>query len=401
MDDGLMLPGLPDGMATFAGPQGLTILIRNHELTPKAVDRGPFGPKHERLEAIDPGKIYDRGHGRTPSCGGTTTVVYDTARQRVVRQFLSLAGTSRNCAGGPTPWNTWVTCEETVDRAGVQAGKKDDDGYENEKDHGYNFEVPACSEISLADPIPLKAMGRFKHEAIAVDPRTSIVYQTEDQSDGLIYRFLPNRPEHLAAGGRLQALAFMDRKSADTRNWEDPATVQIGESHAVRWLDCDEVESPQDDLRNRLFAAGAARFARGEGMWYGNNEIYFAATSGGPKKIGQIWKYISSPHEGQNSEGQSPGKLELFVEPTDSQLVHNADNLTVAPWGDLIVCEDRSDAEVKMVGVTPDGHIYTLGHNSMRCEFAGATFSRDGSTLFVNLQQPGLTLAITGPWPVA
>ena len=97
-------------------------------------------------------------------------------------------------------------------------------------------------------------------------------------------------------------------------------------------------------------------------------------------------------------ESTDPGRLELFIEPNDSRLIDSADNLTVAPWGDVVVCEDRKGAVVRLVGVTPGGDIYTLAHSHLRTEFAGVTFSPDGSTLFVNAQGKGLTLAITGPW---
>ena len=390
MSDGLLVPGAPDGMAALPGPYGLTVLIRNHELSPD--DTGPFGENRERAKLVDPSKIYDSGHGETPSSGGTTTVVYDTRNGQVVREFLSLAGTIRNCSGGPTPWKTWVTCEETVERAGSN------ENFKTEKDHGYNFEVPVSARIELADPIPLTDMGRFNHEAIAVDPRTGIVYETEDRDDSLIYRFVPNQPGKLQAGGRLQALVVRDQKQLDTRNWSAPNTVSIGQKMAVEWIDMDDVTSPEDDLRYRGFDAGGARFARGEGIWYGNGEFYFACTSGGHSKIGQLWKYKPSYDEATTRESSNPGHLELFIEPNDTNLVHNADNLTVAPWGDLILCEDRSENVVRLVGVTPQGECYHFGFNHLRTEFAGVTFSPDGSALFVNIQGAGTTVAITGPW---
>ena len=133
-------------------------------------------------------------------------------------------------------------------------------------------------------------------------------------------------------------------------------------------------------------------------MWYGRGAVYFVCTSGGRAKKGQIWRYLPSPHEGTPEEARDPGTLELFVEPNDGGLIDNADNLTVAPWGDLILCEDGG-GEQFVVGVTPRGGIYKFGRNAQSdSEFAGATFSPDGSTLFVNIQSPGLTLAITGPW---
>ncbi len=165
----------------------------------------------------------------------------------------------------------------------------------------------------------------------------------------------------------------------------------------------DNVESPKDDLRHRGYNAGAARFARGEGMWLGADGIYFACTSGGKEEDGQIWRYIPSPQEGTKDERKDPGKIELFVEPNNSNLVKNADNLTAAPWGDLIVCEDRDGDVIRLIGVTPQGKLYTFANSHQNTEFAGVCFSPDGSTLFVNAQDAGRTFAITGPWqqPIA
>ena len=161
-------------------------------------DRGPFGGDNRRLELLDRGKIYDYGEGKTPSCGGTTTFLFDPVRQEIVSQFVSLAGTIRNCAGGATPWNSWISCEETV----RTAGHDEETGIWAEQDHGYNFEVPATTGMEVVDPVPLRAMGRFNHEAVAVAEETGIVYQTEDRGDGLLYRFLPKTPGELQAGGR-------------------------------------------------------------------------------------------------------------------------------------------------------------------------------------------------------
>ncbi len=404
MEDGLLVSGAPDGMATFEGPDGLTLLVRNHEIKPG--DDGPFGKSNELPASLPADRLYDDGAGVTPAIGGTTTVVFDTTEQRVVRQFQSLAGTERNCAGGPTPWGSWVTCEETIDKPGFLADPEDT--FTVAKEHGYCFEVPATDRPGLADPVPLVAMGRMRHEAIAVHTPSGAVFETEDVDDGAFYRFLPNAPGKLAAGGKLQALVVKGQPTLETRNWDD-GLVAVGERMAVEWVDLDHPESPDDDLRYRAQTAGAARFARGEGIWFvegeagpaGENasgEIYFACTSGGAKRIGQIWKYTPSPYEGTDQEATEPATLELFLEPNDSRLVENADNLTAAPWGDLVVCEDRQGDDVRLVGVTPDGQCYTLARNHVQGEFAGVTFSPDGTTLFVNLQTAGMTLAITGPW---
>jgi len=400
MTDGLRVPGAPDGMATFAGPNGRVILVRNHEMGSADSFQGAFGIEYELLAKVDSKRLYDKGNGR-PHLGGTTTLVYDPATGLVERQFLSLGGTLRNCAGGATPWNSWISCEETVDLAGE----------DNEKDHGYAFEVPVTSEPKLTDAIPLKAMGRFYHEAVAVEPRTSIVYQTEDRVDGLIYRFIPSTPQRLANGGRLQVLSVRDRKTLDTRNFGETGAprLPVGESLAVRWLDIDDVDSQRDDLRTRGAALGAAVFARGEGMWHGTNEVYFACTNGGLSMRGQVFKYTPSPAEGTSGEETKPGHLQLYLEPDNATIMESVDNLAVAPWGDLILCEDNAAPAPTVVrqnplnylrGVTPAGKVYTFARNRYAgvSEFAGACFAPNHPTMFVNIQVPGLTLAITGPW---
>lgn len=392
MSDGFFVPSRHDGMATFPGPDGMTLLVRNHELTLDAdPEDGAFGADLALLSRLDASQVYDGGTDGQPALGGTTTLLYDTRGQRLVSHHLSLAGTLVNCAGGPTPWGTWISCEETTERAGGRFTQ----------DHGYNFEVRAAVDGLPVRAEPLREMGRFVHEAIAVNPATGIVYETEDLSDGLLYRFIPNVPGQLAEGGRLQALAIVDQPSRDLRNF-DGRTVEPGVPMDVRWIDMHDVESPDDDLRYRGFEAGAARFARGEGIFYGERdgrgEMYIACTNGGEARKGQIWRYYPSPAEGTAQESETPGRIELFVEPNDGTIIENADNLTVAPWGDLVVCEDGTGDDY-LIGITPTGDIYKLAHNlNGNGEFAGACFSPDGSTFFVNMQLDGWTLAITGPW---
>lgn len=391
MSDGLLVPGRADCMGAFPGPNGTTILVRNHENDVEPSTLGAFGKSYERLPKIDRGKMFDAGLGTKPVLGGTTTLVVDTKTLEVKRQFLSLAGTARNCAGGVTPWGSWLTCEEDVTPAGGTF----------EQNHGYVFEVPADAAGGLVKAEPIRAMGRFYHEACAIDPATSVAYLTEDRPDSLLYRFLPKEAGRVGAfaagGGTLQALAIVDRASVDTRNWKE-RKVRVGESLRVRWIDLSDIEPAKDDLRVRGFAAGAAVFARGEGATFGGGALYFTCTSGGKAERGQIWKYVPSAHEGGPKESKNPGTLALFVEPDDASAMDMCDNVTIAPWGDLVVCEDGPETD-RVLGVTPKGELYLIAQNALsNSEFAGATFSPDGSTLFVNIQENGLTLAIQGPW---
>ncbi len=374
MSDGLILPGSPDGMAAFPGKGDEVVVVRNHEVSAGSFSgHGAFGRRNELLNKINKDRFYDSGK-KSPCLGGTSTFVYDTRKKAVVRQFLSLAGTIRNCAGGPTPWNSWITCEETVVKSGGNLAR----------DHGWCFDVPATDQPELADPVPLKAMGRFNHEAVAVDPETGDVFETEDRHEGLIYKFVPKVKGKLAEGGKLYALKVKEKPSLDTRNWSQP-TFSVGDSKEIEWIEMKEVESPKDDLRIRGFKDGAACFARGEGMWYSKGSIFIACTNGGKKQRGQIWKLTRN-------------KIELYSEPNDADLVDNCDNLTVAPGGDLILCEDGKGDQFLDV-ITPEGKIFKLAKNAKSSgEFAGVCFSPDGSTLFVNMQREGLTLAITGPW---
>jgi uncharacterized protein len=389
MIDGLIVPGSPDGMATFSGGRDRTIIIQNHENSADDESNSPFGKNHALLSKVDKSKFYDYGKGKLPGTGGTTTLIYNHVQKRVEHEFLSLAGTLRNCAGGPTPWNSWITCEETTLRAGEFL----------EKDHGYTFEVPATITPSLAEPIPITGMGRFNHEAVAVDPSTGFVYLTEDDQEGLIYRYLPKTKGRFLEGGKLQALAVIDQLSMDTRNWrgQNAPLMPVAQWFEVRWIDLDDIDAPDNDLRFRGHKNGAARFARGEGMWYGNNEIYFACTSGGLNKGGQIFRYQPGPFEGTSRESESPARLQIFAEPNDKDIVNHCDNLTVSPWGTIILCED--DPNPFLVGITPTGEYYKLAENTgYKSELSGVVFSPDGSTLFVNIQSEGLTLAIEGPW---
>ncbi|MCH7821324.1 MAG: DUF839 domain-containing protein [Proteobacteria bacterium] len=392
MSDGLLVPHAHDGMGAFAGADGRVILVCNHELDPSNLNQSAFGPSPRHLPRDVFSKLYDAGKGLTPGAGGTTTTVYDPHSCVTERQHLSLAGTEFNCAGGSTPWGTWLSCEECVEAPGKRWNTI------REKPHGYVFEVPA-NAAGLVEPRPITAMGRFEHEAAAVHEASGIVYMTEDKRQSLFYRYIPDSPGKLHDGGRLQALAVADRPSLATNNWSDKITMRIGEPLPTFWIDIDDVDSDNDDLRNRGASLGAAKFARGEGLCAAGDEFFFACTIGGPARLGQVFAYQTSPSEGTEKEQEQPGELTLVAEAATHSLLRNADNVIMAPWGDLLVCEDTA-SHCGIVGVRPNGSMYEVADNAYsNSELAGTCFSPDGTIMFVNIQYPGMTLAITGPWP--
>lgn len=388
MKDGFYVPDRPDGMAAFEGPDGSIILMRNHELwSGMSAATGAFGRRNQLLKKLDNRLLYDRGRNGTKCLGAVTTLVYNPNSQETVSQHLSLAGTLANCSGGKTPWGTWISCEEEFKSV----------GREYTKNHGIAFEVIPEVEPVIQIPRPLESMGRFVRESVVVEPRTHIVYQTEDQTDSLFYRFIPERLGQLGGEGRLQCLAVRDRPSFDARNWRKRA-VFPGEILQAQWIDLDPNESGLNDLRHTGFRNGAARFASGEGMTFWKGHVIFACTNGGLTGKGQIWRYIPSPNEGTTEEERAPGRLELWVEPNDEKILDHPDQLASTPWGDLFICEDGEGTQ-HLLGITPQKKIYPFARNVLdESEFTGACFSPDGNLFFVNLQEAGLTLAIEGPW---
>lgn len=368
LSDGRPTPPMHDGMAAFQVGSELR-LVRNHEV------RFPVGPG----AAIVPGgSSYDPHAG-----GGTTTLVIDPESRLPVRSWASLSGTSTNCAGGPTPWGSWISCEETT--AGPGAGYT--------RPHGYCFEVAADADQPVT-PAPLVAMGRFVHEAVAVDRSSGAVYLTEDQLEAGLFRFLPDRPGVLGAGGRLQMLAIPDRPRLDTRRGQSLFTEL-----PVEWVDIPDPDPDRAELlpgavRQQGLDRGAALFGRLEGAWYGAGRLYVNSTSGGDLGLGQVWEYHPDGDE---------GTLRLLFESPSTAILNHPDNLCMSPRDHgLVLCEDGPLGNQFLRGLTRDGQIFDFARNDVpgfeTSEFAGATFSPDGQTLFVNLQLVGATLAIWGDW---
>ncbi|MDY7098151.1 MAG: DUF839 domain-containing protein [Pseudomonadota bacterium] len=370
MSDGGTVPDKADGMGCFDIGNGEIALVRNHELIPSDDAGGPIA------------KGFGTRNGEIVP-GGTTNIILHAETLAVKRQFRTLGGTIRNCSGGVTPWGSWITCEEAPTGPGQRYG----DGLA--VNHGWAFEVPA-NATGLVDPVPLKAMGRFNHEAACVDPVTGFVYQTEDRDDGVIYRFLPKTAGKLAEGGRLQAMVI--EGLSDTRNWNG-AAMPVRKSFPISWVDLGNVEAPKDDLRKQAAAKGAALVARGEGLHMGTDDLFICATSGGAKKLGQIFRLVPGRDGARD-------KVELFFESESEQQFNYGDNLCVAPNGHLLVCEDQYTDVVDnhVRGITPAGAPYDFARLNMQTELAGGCFSPDGKWFFVNAYGPTRTLAITGPW---
>ena len=366
------VPGRPDGTASFPGPKGGVYLVNNHEQS-----TGDAFPA-----VADASLTYDPASG-----GGTTTILVDKHNQ-VVQEYVSLAGTFSNCAGGATPWGTWLSCEETEQRANATFAK----------DHGYVFEVSPTDPSANTQPTPLTALGRFAHEAVVVDPSRGHVYLTEDASNpnGLLYRFtpasLPNGVHTLRDGGLLEAMW-------SPGNPDLSVFTQLGTQLSVQWKTVPDPQGIPTSTRKQ-FTDDVTRSRKFEGMWWGDDRAYivcsFARLSDGSmaEHDGQVWSY---------SPSAATLTLEAYfpVNPdpsgTTADQPDGPDNITVNPWGGLVVAEDGIGTQ-HLVSVL-DGSPCLLARNAMSgSEFTGVNFSPDRTTLFANIQDEGYVFAITGPF---
>ncbi|MET9959180.1 alkaline phosphatase PhoX [Streptomyces sp. NPDC006326] len=375
------VPSNCDGMAAFDAGRGRVRLVRNHENKVTATLRVP---------AVE-GLTYD------PHALGGCTVLDLDAAGRVTGERVGLAGTAVNCAGGRTPWNTWLSCEETEDRAG------DATGYT--KDHGYVFEVDPA-DPHRCGAVPLTAMGRFAHEAVAVDPYHGTVYETEDafvKPFGLFYRFLPARPLggpcSLRAGGTLEALRVPG--VADLSVVSEPGT-----EFPVEWVRVPDPAAASTPIRFQDFGPGGITHAQKlEGCYWGGSGVYFVSS------YARTREGAAADHRGQvwfHDPRRSVIRLEVVFGPAaDIRLPGDCpDNICLAPDGGLMVCEDGGGAQY-VFGLTPAGEVYPVARGAQDIgrpgapawgEFAGVTFSPDSRTMYVNAYTPGTTFAVTGPW---
>lgn len=384
--DGQPTPGAHDGMAVVATKGSVVCLVRNHEQGGSGHTSAPRG---------------GRGVYNSAQRGGTSNILFDVIQGKFLSSYNSLGGTIRNCAGGLTPWGTWMSCEETYQNA---------QGFY----HGYVFEVPG---FGLSDGEPIREMGRFSHEAAAVDPATGVVYETEDAGQSAFYKFVPaGKWGDLKSGGKLYAMVLDNTPRLDLRGG-----LVEGSTWNVSWQ---EVADP-DAFNERCFsqATDAAIIERGEGCWYDDGKIYFVSTSGGAANLGQIFCY--DPRKEQ---------LTLVFESQSRDEVDGPDNIAVSPRGNILMCEDGGSNPKRLVGLTMEGNTFHFAENRIaldqgdlaiidavypgtRANFLSSVGnSTDGSSrrsftssewagacfhdrwLFVNIQTPGVTFAITGPW---
>ncbi|MEU9994992.1 alkaline phosphatase PhoX [Streptomyces sp. NPDC050848] len=384
LESGEFTPSNHDGTATFAGPRGTTYLVNNHEL------KGPRS-KWKHPVPLTEGLVYD------PAASGGCTVV-EVHRDGTVAEWVGIAGTSTNCAGGRTSWGTWLTCEENSDRAGKNGMTKD---------HGYVFEVDPRDRRANRDPKPIKAFGRYDHEAVVIDPKRGHAYLTEDadEPNGLFFRWVP--PKGFEHGrGKLRTLAddagvlqaprcidsggrFVDDLSRATR---------IGTVYGVDWLDVPDRDGREVEVREQFGPDEVTRARKLEGMWWADGGAYIVSSyardeSPGPAHDGQVWFY-----DPKRRTLTLQVVLGVNPDPDKDGAYDGPDNITVSPYGGLVIAEDGEGVQ-HLFGATERGRTYPIARNDLNdSEFTGVVFSPDGDTLFANIQDPGIMLAITGPW---
>jgi len=361
MTDGYVVPERADGMAAFPGEnENEIILMRNHE-NDTVESQGALAGGAQPAEAYDP-----------TSYGGVTRLVVNTETMEVVSSNLVLQGTRRNCAGGPSPWG-WLTCEENVANTSPN--------------HGYVFLCP--TDATTVQPFQrIDGYGRYNHEAVAIDPSNNYAYLTEDRADSAFYRFVPDAMNEPFVG-TLQALRVVGMDGLQT------TTLSTGDIVDIEWVDIDDPTPLNDNLRVGAHDQGAAFFIRGEGCWFHEGQVYFCCTNGGPISRGQIFRLVDGP---------DGGTLEVVAQSEDEDELDMPDNITVHPTtGELYMAED-GDGEQFIRYINAEGRVCDFAENILPTsigaisELAGVCFTPDGKHMFVNIQQQGITLAISGPF---
>lgn len=336
-------PVFPDGQATFAAPNGGFILVTNSE--------------------------------SLPPDAGTSAIRFD-GDGRIVNAYRILGGTRNNCAGGPTPWGTWLSCEEfDREESSDPGGTTPTDPVPGANpDRGAVFE---CDPTGSGPAIRRPALGLFSHEAVAVDSEGQRLYLTEDNGSGLLYRFTPTNYPDLDEG-LLEALVELD-------------------GGRVVWREVPNPQPGNDQPATRVQVPGAKKFARGEGIWFDSGVVYVATTSDSRLYALDVRRdELEVIYHGE-PEGGPKGPL------TD------VDNIVVSPSGDLFACEDNGEGDgIDIALLTPDRTIsrflQLVGEQHRESEATGPIFDPSGRRFFFTSQRGagglGVVYEITGPFRV-
>jgi len=301
----------------------------------------------------DGGWVYASNSEAPSFTGGGVGALRFDAGGAVVDAYRILGGTNQNCAGGPTPWGTWLSCEE------IPFGR-----------------VYECDPLGEREAEVRRALGYFKHEAVAVDPASGALYLTEDEPDGRFYRFIPDRPGPDLSSGRLQA-----------------ASVENGTGQ-VSWIDVPRPRPRwfQTPTRRQLEASTA--FDGGEGIWYSDGKVYFTT-----KGDNRVWCLFL--------ETQTLTILYDAATAADPILT-GVDNVTASASGKVLVAEDGGDMQIVVLDAEGSAAplLQIVGQDDS--EITGPAFSPDGTRLYFSSQRAnrlfgngrglGATYEVTGPF---